>query len=528
MCYTRPVSEDATQQGLSLPTKVFLSFAVIIVAFSLVIGFAIINQWRTRQTLTAISTDLLGVSLSVIELRNTQEQLVTRLESEPDRWLQWITLVRQLRPLKIRRTMETIRRAQHASLPPETAGLLNELAEELDDVSSVAEEQEAEYRELFEAISNRDDESAEAVLGPLTTTEGDLSRRLFHVHEQVRDAIGSTTNDMRETEQQLMLALLALTTLALVIAAGLTFFSYKSLAPLSRLTEGVIAVGAGDLDHRVDISGRDEIGTLAREFNLMTERLVEREERLRRSERLAAIGKFVAKVTHDIRNPLNAIGLRAELLQEDITTLITADEREEPLNNLATIMERVQYLEALTQEYLAFARPTMPVLAQHDLDEVIEKFAEQERSILAEYSVKLELELAHELPPVGLDVTQIGRVLSNLVRNAREAMDQGGVLALKTRCLEDGVELVVEDTGHGMSEDDARKVFEEFFTTKERGTGLGLHTTEEIVTQHGGTIRCSSVEGEGTTFTLWFPCTSSADAPSDSGALIEEDDDDES
>jgi signal transduction histidine kinase len=142
--------------------------------------------------------------------------------------------------------------------------------------------------------------------------------------------------------------------------------------------------------------------------------------------------------------------------------------------------------------------------------------------------VTLELELDYGLPRVGLDATQIGRVLSNLVRNAREAMNDGGVLTLRTRSVDDGVELDVEDNGHGMSAADAEKVFDEFFTTKERGTGLGLHTTKEIVTQHGGTIRCRSVENEGTTFSLWLPRVGSDKAPSGASAPLEEDDDDAS
>jgi signal transduction histidine kinase len=188
-------------------------------------------------------------------------------------------------------------------------------------------------------------------------------------------------------------------------------------------------------------------------------------------------------------------------------------------------MERVQYLEALTKEYLAFARPTIPVLEQRDLDDVVEKFTERERLILAEYDVKIDLELSYELPPVGLDVTQIGRVLSNLVRNARQAMDDGGTLTLRTRVVREGVELDVEDTGIGMSESNARKVFDKSFTTKEHGTGLGLHISQEIVTQHGGTIRCRSIEGEGTTFTLFFPTKHSSGMPHGDDATTEEDND---
>jgi signal transduction histidine kinase len=499
------VPPQASGQALTLPTKVFLSFATIIAAFSLIMGFTLVNQWRTRQSLTTITSDLLQVTLSVIELRNTQEQLVTRLEGDPLRWRQWITIVRQLRPLSLHRTAEMVRRTRQSTTHHETAELLEAMAVELEDTVGASEDLESDYAELYEALANGDVNQAGVVLATLQAQEREISVSLRNLQLRIGDQIDSTLNEIKHTERQLQLALLFVTIAALFMAAGLTFLSYRALKPLSRLTEGVIAVGAGDLKQRVDIASRDEIGTLAREFNRMTERLIEREERLRHTERLAAIGKFVAKVSHDVRNPLNAMVLRAELLEEDINTLIPAADRAEPLSNLRTIVERIQYLESLTEEYLSFSRRSKPMIEARDIDQLIEKLIDQERRLLGEYRIEVSLDLARGLPLVGIDEVQFKRVMWNLVRNAREAMPGGGRLAVATRAADGGVELEISDTGLGMDAEVLARIFEQDFTTKERGTGLGLSIAQEIVAQHGGRIACRSTKGEGTTFTIWLP-----------------------
>jgi signal transduction histidine kinase len=499
------VSRQASGQALSLPTKVFLSFATIIAAFSLIMGFTLLNQWRTRQSLTAITSDLLQVTLSVIELRNTQEQLVTRLEGDPLRWRQWITMVRQLRPLSLHRTAEMIRRTRQVTSRPETVEQLEAMALELDDTVGASEELESDYAELYDALANGDSQQASNVLATLRAQEREISVGLRNLQLRIGDQIDATLNEIKHTERQLQLALLFVTIAALLMAAGLTVFSYRALAPLSRLTEGVIAVGAGDLKQRVDIASRDEIGTLASEFNRMTERLVEREERLRHSERLAAIGKFVAKVSHDVRNPLSAMSLNAELLEEDISTLIPEKDRAGPLKNLHTITERIEYLEGLTEEYLSFSRRSKPVLEPRNVDEVVEKLIEQERNILNEYRVAISLDLEPDLPLAGIDDVQFKRVIWNIVRNAREAMPGGGRLEVSTRAADGGVEIRIADTGVGMDPEVHARIFDQDFTTKERGTGLGLAIAQEIVTLHGGRISCTSTKGEGTSFTIWLP-----------------------
>jgi signal transduction histidine kinase len=493
--------------ALSLPTKVFLSFAAIIVAFGLTMGYALVRQRATLRDLTLVAGGLLPVTLTVAEVRNTQELLVTTLESDPERRLQWLALVRQLRPASLRRTARSARQAAGLASESATVELLAELAQELDDVAAEAVNQEPDYRELFVAIEARDDAEATALLYSLVRREREIAGRLERVQGQLDARITLVARSMESAERQLIWALLVLTVGALVVSAGLTLFSYRALARLSRLTDGVIAVGAGDLAQHVDISTGDEIGALAREFNRMTARLAEREERLVRSERLAGIGKFVAKVTHDIRNPLNAMGMSAEMLHEDLLELVPAESRDVPLENLRTIMERLEDLHALTSEYLAFARPNDVHLEPTDLDDFIESHLEGERASAAERGVEIRLDLAYDLPAVAIDGMQLRRVLSNLLRNAVEAMPDGGTLTVRTRRVDGGAVLDIEDEGAGVDPGDVERIFDHFYTTKARGTGLGLPNALDIVVKHRGRLTCRPAPSRGSIFTVFLPAS---------------------
>lgn len=491
--------------GLSLPTKVFLSFAVVIVAFGLTMTYALVHHRRTLQNLTLVSDGLLPVTLAVAELRNTQELLVTTLESDPEGRVLWLSLVRQLRPASLNRTAKSLRQAGELAVNERDSEIFNELAAELEDIAEEAEAQEPEYRELFALLDQGDEVGSNAVLYTLIRRERDISTRLERVQARVEAQITLIAQDLERAERRLLWALLFLTVGALIMAAGVTFFAYRALAPLSRLTQGVIAVGSGDLRQRVEISSKDEIGTLAREFNQMVERLVEREERLVRSERLAAIGRVASKVTHEIRNPLNALSLNAEMLWEDLSELGDADRTAEPKQLLRTMTEVLDRLKALTEEYLRFARLPKPSLEPQDLNEIIEDFVGFQRHELISRDVELTLDLDESLPALALDESQLQQVLTNLVRNAGEAMSGGGELTITTRRAEGGAELVIADNGEGMVPDSLDYIFDPFFTTKERGTGLGLPLAQQIVTEHGGTITVDTELGQGTRFTIWLP-----------------------
>jgi len=237
----------------------------------------------------------------------------------------------------------------------------------------------------------------------------------------------------------------------------------------------------------------------------MAQRLAARERELRaqgeallRSERLAAIGRIAAQITHEIRNPLSSISLNAEELGE------RAPEARELCD---AIVREVDRLTAITEDYLRFARLPKPQLQRADLNETVRDLLEFVRPELDAAGVEVTLSLAPELPRVLADVAQLRQLLLNLLRNAREAMGSGGALSVATRGGENAVEIEVRDSGPGIPEGRLARIFDPFFTTKERGTGLGLAMAQEIAQEHGGQLSCESKPGRGTAFTLRLPAS---------------------
>jgi nitrogen fixation/metabolism regulation signal transduction histidine kinase len=223
--------------------------------------------------------------------------------------------------------------------------------------------------------------------------------------------------------------------------------------------------------------------------------------RLIHSERLAAIGRMAAHVTHEVRNPLSSIGLNVELLEEE-----TAGSGPEVQSLLRAVHREVDRLTAVTEEYLRLARLPDPRLEPGDLGEAAGEVAEFMRAELEQAGVWLELDVARSLPAVAFDEAQLRQALLNLLRNAREALAEKGGCVRVSVAAEDGeVCLRVTDDGPGIPPAVQARIFDPFFTTKEHGTGLGLALTQQIVAAHGGRIRVLGGPGRGTTFELAFP-----------------------
>lgn len=222
-------------------------------------------------------------------------------------------------------------------------------------------------------------------------------------------------------------------------------------------------------------------------------------ERLLKSERLAAMGRMAAHVTHEVRNPLSSIGLNAELLADELHGKKEAEEL------LRAIQREVDRLTAITEEYLRVARLPAPMLVAEsagDITLAAARFVEREMNSAG---VKLETKIEPDLPPLLLDEAQIRQALLNLLRNAREAMPEGGRVSLEVRAVAGGVAIEVADEGAGIPDAGKERIFELFFSTKEKGTGLGLTLTREIVLAHGGRLEVRDRSPHGTVFAIWLP-----------------------
>ena len=227
--------------------------------------------------------------------------------------------------------------------------------------------------------------------------------------------------------------------------------------------------------------------------------------RLMESDRLAAVGELVAGVAHEVNNPLSSISAFAQLLLRDAG--LTTHQRE----SIEVIRGETMRASQVVKDLLAFARRSEPQSAPLDLNAVVGRTLRMRQYQFSEASVRVESELAGDLPSVMGDARQLQQVCLNLLTNAVQAMSPGGgVLCVRTYQANDRVRLEVRDTGPGISVDARAHIFEPFFTTKKEGegTGLGLSVSYGIVTTHGGTIEVAETGAGGTTFRVTLPAAS--------------------
>jgi PAS domain S-box-containing protein len=228
-------------------------------------------------------------------------------------------------------------------------------------------------------------------------------------------------------------------------------------------------------------------------------------ETLYQSEKLAALGTLSAGIAHEMNNPLGIITSRIEVM------LLDAEEHNLPtqvLEDLQVLHRATQRVARIATNLRSFARQTPREHARVDLNAVVQETLLLMQRPLEVDGIRLTTRLDPTLAPILGDASTLQQVLLNLVTNAREAMASGGEIRIETSpaaAPTDWVQLVIDDTGPGISPEELSKVFDPFYTTKKTGTGLGLSVSYGIIQDHHGTVDVQSVPGRGTTFVLAFP-----------------------
>jgi signal transduction histidine kinase len=232
------------------------------------------------------------------------------------------------------------------------------------------------------------------------------------------------------------------------------------------------------------------------------------EVEVERRERLAALGNLAAVVSHEVRNPLNAVSVGLQRLAGEFRP--AAGDGDDYARVVDLMQGEVRRLDGIVEDVLALARPRPVEIAATRPGALLDEVAALGRAEAAARGIDLRLRVPPELPPVRWDADQIKQVLLNLVRNGCEAMPRGGALTIAARAEAAGLVVSVEDTGEGIPAEALPRIFEPYVTTKSRGLGLGLAIARRIVELHGGRITVESRPGHGTRFTLALPLAAPA------------------
>ncbi len=225
-------------------------------------------------------------------------------------------------------------------------------------------------------------------------------------------------------------------------------------------------------------------------------------DRLRK--RYNELASLAGSLAHEIKNPLSIIVMNMELLHEDFEAMTSPDARR-ALQRTETVIQQCTRLETLLNDFLRFTKLSSLELKPGSLNGQITHVLDFFETQAAKQGVEVVRHLDADLPSINLDPQTLQAALVNLVKNAMEAMPNGGELLARTRITRVGVALDLIDTGCGMAAPALIKMFQEFYTSKEGGTGLGLPTAKKIIEAHDARINVQSEVGQGTQFTIEFP-----------------------
>ncbi len=239
--------------------------------------------------------------------------------------------------------------------------------------------------------------------------------------------------------------------------------------------------------------------------NRHLEGIVTMERRLEKAERLSALGQLAAGVAHEIRNPLNAISMASQRLKRDF---IPADAHKEREFQTITgvIRDEIRRLNGIIEEFLTFSRSRRLDLREYPVTDVLQKIVNLLREETAAKGIVLETHWSEPSPVIPMDMDKLQQALLNFIKNAVESISGGGRVTLSVSPEKKGwIKISIVDTGCGMTGEEMEHIFSPEYTTKEKGLGLGLPLSHEIIRGHGGEIRVTSRKDEGTTFEILLP-----------------------
>jgi signal transduction histidine kinase len=372
----------------------------------------------------------------------------------------------------------------------------------------------------------------------VTSTKADFSHRLHVYGRDLDRQVRMSSVELQKEIGEFGVLLTFVIALTLIVVACLVFWIRRRMLPLQQLTEKIKAISTDGLQEDLRLftikNAKDEVNILIEEFNKMSvvllqrnqqmeaqrlnlERayqelkkqnadLLEAKEKLLHQEKLALIGRLSAQMAHEIRNPLNALGLHLEYLSD-----LIKDSKSDYEETLASVKREVERLMSITSSYLNITKKSSRRTESFSLKQLVDEVVNLYRPVMHEK--KIDCLIDHNIiPEVTFDRKELFVVFGNLIKNAVDAFDREKLIEnrrqikILTKKTDAGfVDLICADNGSGIEEGASHNIFDPFFTTKAEGTGLGLATSKQIVDAQGGYIFFETKPGHGTAFTLKLP-----------------------
>ena len=535
----------------SLSTRIFLGFAVVVACFgaTALYGAAAVATLRHElRLLRSRALPLLGTLRdNGLELRGFDEALARAAPHD----MEWVSrFVPNARPYqRLDKILGQIESLRSSDRPPRLARVLITPPEPLPAVGAVLVvarvANDAAMRigrgpELLamlpDPVTPANDAAAfDQLVGGMQRAVADkryddaarLVVEIRRIVRRVHGAIGRSEAQLdaalqerfaaaERSEGQLVVVIIVTSAVALGVSIVVLLLMLATLRPMAALADVVRRFAGGDRTARAELTGAAEIRTLAEETNRMADALAAREqqisiarEELARAEQFATVGQLAAQMAHEVRNPLSSIGLNAEMLGDELRAGSNSDP-EEAAALLAAIGAEIERLRDVTERYLERARPPVEGHERIDIGELIGRVVDFAAIELGQRQVRVRIDAAMGCEVEGQE-GPLRQAVWNLLRNAWEAMPEGGEVRVDVRATSDDegravVRVGVEDEGPGIDPAVRERVFEPFFTTKATGTGVGLAVVRETIRSHGGAVRvCQSSSGRGARFELELP-----------------------
>ena len=320
--------------------------------------------------------------------------------------------------------------------------------------------------------------------------------------------VGSSRRELVQLTQEILKTSGVVAAAALFIGLLVSFWiSARITKPVEELAEGAREVATGRWDTRIEVRGSDEVGQLAIAFNDMTRTLASQKERLLQTERVAAWRELARRLAHELRNPLFPMQITIENLQK--ARRLDAKQFLEVFNeSTATLKAELANLNTIVGRFSDFSKMPAPRFVRVNVNEVLRnavRLFEPQFTAVGKPTITQEPFLTDPLPDIDADPDLLHRAFQNLVLNAMDAMPAGGTLTLRTSEHDGNVRIEVADTGKGLTQEECKRLFTPYYTTKQMGTGLGLAIVQSVVSDHHGNISVTSEEGRGTTFRIDLP-----------------------